>query len=260
MVICTGRQPFSTLARNQTRTGPAFSISRSLRPGGAGDADAGQRRHLGLVGLGRRVAPDRLHRAERHRRVLRVPPVHHHAAGRAHERRDALLLVPGRMIGELRERDLAGRAPALVLAGRRRRRRRSARPRCRRQASARCGPSVFASIAISTGARRRASRPAPESSRGPASRARAPRRRPWSAPRRCTRPCGVPFSEPARRDGIVRRDVLDVRRGPRPPTPLRRRSPPTCPDAPPRCPLAFGREKTFASQRLRLPFRFRKIR
>ncbi len=31
-VICTGRQPFSTLARNHTRTGPAFSISRSFRP------------------------------------------------------------------------------------------------------------------------------------------------------------------------------------------------------------------------------------
>ena len=32
IVICTGRQPFSTLARNHTRTGPAFSISRSFRP------------------------------------------------------------------------------------------------------------------------------------------------------------------------------------------------------------------------------------
>ena len=31
-VICTGRQPFSTLARNHTRTGPAFSISRSFSP------------------------------------------------------------------------------------------------------------------------------------------------------------------------------------------------------------------------------------
>ncbi len=31
-VIWTGRQTFSTLARNHTRTGPAPSISRSFRP------------------------------------------------------------------------------------------------------------------------------------------------------------------------------------------------------------------------------------
>jgi len=31
-VICSGRQPFSTLARNQTRTGPDPSISRNLSP------------------------------------------------------------------------------------------------------------------------------------------------------------------------------------------------------------------------------------
>ena len=115
-VICTGRQPFSTLARNHTRTGPALQHLAQLQAGGAGDADAGQRRHLGLVGLGRRIAPHRLHRAERHGRILRMPPVHHHAAGRAHDGGDALLLVARGMIGQLRERDLAGGVAPLVLA------------------------------------------------------------------------------------------------------------------------------------------------
>ena len=32
MVICTGRQPFSTWVRNHTRTGPFVDMSRSLRP------------------------------------------------------------------------------------------------------------------------------------------------------------------------------------------------------------------------------------
>ena len=87
-----------------------------LQAGGAGDADTGQRRHLGSIGLGRRVAPHGLHRAERHGRVLRMPPVHHHAARRAHDRGDALLLVAGRVVGELRERDLARGVAPLVLA------------------------------------------------------------------------------------------------------------------------------------------------
>ena len=32
IVICTGRQPFVTWVRNQTRTGPAAHMSLSLRP------------------------------------------------------------------------------------------------------------------------------------------------------------------------------------------------------------------------------------
>ena len=187
-VICTGRQPFSTLARNHTRTGPCLQHLAQLQAGGAGDADAGQRRHLGLVGLGRRVAPHRLHRAERHRRVLWVPPVHHHAAGRAHDGGDALLLVARGVIGELGERDLAGGVAPLVLAegaggdvdqlGRdavgQRRQAVAQRVGLDRQLHRR----QHAHLGLLAG-----------SSPAPASRARARRRRPWSAPRRCIRPC-----------------------------------------------------------------------
>ena len=73
-------------------------------------------------------------------------------------RGDALLLVAGRVIGELGERDLAGGVAALVLAEGAGGRRPSARPRCRRAASAGCGPSVLASIDSSTGASTRISR------------------------------------------------------------------------------------------------------
>ena len=93
-----------------------FQQLAQLEAGGPGDADAGQPRHFRLQGLRRRIAPHGLDRAEGHRRVLRMTPVHHHAPGGAHEGGDALLFVAGRMIGELGKRDLAGGVKARVFA------------------------------------------------------------------------------------------------------------------------------------------------
>ena len=159
-----------------------------LQAGGAGDADAGQRRHLALVGLGRRVAPHGLHRAERHGRVLWVPPVHHHAPGRAHDGGDALLLVARGMIGELGERDLARGVASLVLAegagGDVHQLGRDAVGERRQAVAQRVGldRQLHRRQHAHLGLLR-------ESSPAPASRGRARRRRPWSAPRRCIRPC-----------------------------------------------------------------------
>src|SRR5262249_32448358 len=76
-----------------------------LQARAARDADARQRWHLGLEGLGRRIPPHRLARADRHRRIAGMAPVHHHAAACTHQPGYALLLVARRMVGKFRERD-----------------------------------------------------------------------------------------------------------------------------------------------------------
>ena len=78
-----------------------------LKAGGARNADARNGRHLGLGILRRRIAPHRLHRAERHCLVLGMPPIHHDGADRALQTGDALLLVTRGRIGQLGEDDLA---------------------------------------------------------------------------------------------------------------------------------------------------------
>ena len=96
---------------------PLASASRAAcRPAVRAMPTQGSRAISVLQGLGRRIAPGGLDRAEGHRRVLRVAPVHHHAAGGAHEGGDALLFVARRMIGELGQRDLAGGIAARVFA------------------------------------------------------------------------------------------------------------------------------------------------
>ena len=180
---------------------PRLQHLAQLQAGRAGDADAGQRRHLGLVGLGRRIAPHRLHRAERDGRVLGMAPVHHHAAGGAHDGGDALLLVARRVVGELGERDLAGCVAALVFAegaggdvdqlGRHAvgKRRQAVAQRVGLDRRARPAPAL-------------ASRPARESSTSPGiscTRADTPALVSAAALYSAMR---LPLAEPARRDGI----------------------------------------------------------
>jgi hypothetical protein len=78
--------------------GPVRQLIKQIAAVDAGDADAGNDRHLGLDGLGRWVPPGGLHRPQRQRRIFGVTPVAHDLGGRTHQRGDALLLVaPGRI-------------------------------------------------------------------------------------------------------------------------------------------------------------------
>ena len=87
--------------------GPLCTQVLELQTGDARNANARNGCHLALVGLGCRVTPHRLDRAEGHGRVFRVPPVHHHRADGALHGGDALLLVTTWRIRQLRQDDLA---------------------------------------------------------------------------------------------------------------------------------------------------------